>query len=263
MLILIKIILSVSIVLVLVYISEKSPKFGGLLAGLPLSVGIFVYFYAKQEGIPFLIHSIPYSIAGLSSNLIFTMGFYLGGKLFKNKRVLNTLSAFSIGAIVFLVSGYFITLFHFTLLTSLIFFLITMTISILFFIRTTTAINNLSAKNTSIAIAFRAFFATVLILTITSLTNLVGPKWAGVLAASPVMLGSVVIILIFTYRDEIYPKILKHFSYSVSILALYFLLALWLYPTIGIAFGTVIAYIVCFVYLYLLSLFGKTKAAKL
>jgi hypothetical protein len=257
MLIIIKIIISISMILGLVYISEKNPKLGGLFSGLPLSVGIFIYFYAQQEGISFVINSTPYSIAGLSSALIFTVGFYLGSKLLTRNRLLNTLCAFVIGLSVFLFSGYVITLFHFNLISSLAIFLIVMIITILFFLKVPKAVVSMPAKNTYFTIAFRATFATCLILGITGITKLVGPKWAGVFASFPVMLGSVSIILIFTYGNKLFPNVLKHFSYSISILALYFILAYWLYPLIGINLGTLAAYTVCFIYLYCLSNIGK------
>ncbi|APC96362.1 MFS transporter [Francisella frigiditurris] len=258
MLIAIKIILSVLMVLGLIYISEKSPRLGGLCSGLPLSVGVFTYFYARENGLQFLIDSMPYALAGFTSTLIFTMGFYLGGKLFINQRFLNTISALVVGFVVYFISGYGITSLHLNLLSGFIIFLFSMIVSIFFFRhvpdnKRITGKTKLKPTNKIMIISFRVTLVSSLVLLITGVSRSVGHEWAGVFSSFPVMLTSVTTVLIFSYKDQLYPGVLKHFSYGVSILIIYDLLIYWLYPILGINFGTVIAYIICFFYLALLN----------
>jgi hypothetical protein len=118
-------------------------------------------------------------------------------------------------------------------------------------------VRNVGLKNGFAALAFRAVFATVVILSITGLSSVVGEKWGGILASFPTMIGSLLIILVYGSKNGIYPNVLKHFSYGISILALYYLLILWLYPSIGLGFGTLLAYMICVFYLYLLSQAGR------
>jgi len=59
-LIIIKRFISIAMVLGLFFVSEKSPKLGGLLSGLPLSVGIVMFFYAYQEGVAFSVQIFAY-----------------------------------------------------------------------------------------------------------------------------------------------------------------------------------------------------------
>jgi hypothetical protein len=96
-----------------------------------------------------------------------------------------------------------------------------------------------------------------LILGVTTSASMIGPEWAGILASFPAMTGSVIIILWYSYKDALYQNVLKHFSYSISILALYELLVMWLYPSIGITLGTLLAYAICLVYLLMLRTFYK------
>ncbi|WP_245806418.1 MFS transporter [Francisella halioticida] len=258
MLIIIKLILSVLMVLGLIYISEKSPRLGGLCSGLPLSVGIFTYFYAKENGLQFLMSSMPYAIAGFANTLLFTMGFYLGSKLFTNQRYLNTVSAIVIGFIIYLISGYGVTLLHLNLLSGFIVFILSMIVCVLFF---RGVIDNKSIKekvklkpvNKIKIILFRITLVSVLVLLITGISRSVGHEWAGIFSSFPVMLMSVSIVLIFTYKDQLFPGVFKHFSYGSSILVIYDLLIFWLYPIMGINLGTAFAYIICFIYLSFLN----------
>ncbi|MEY8673585.1 MFS transporter [Francisella philomiragia] len=258
LLIVIKIILSALMVLGLIYISEKSPRLGGLFSGLPLSVGLFTYFYARENGLQFLIDSMPYALVGFASMLLFTIGFYFGSKLFSNQRFINTISALGIGFIAYFTSAYIFTKFNITLSLGLIIFIITMILTIIFFkivVKENSAIENIKLEPVNIfkVIAFRIFLVASFVLLITGIANIVGHEWAGIFSSFPVMLTSVIAVLIFRYRNLLFPGVLKHFSYGVSILLIYDLLIYWLYPIIGINWGTVAAYIVCFVYLSLLN----------
>ncbi|WP_150467344.1 MFS transporter [Francisella sp. SYW-9] len=258
MLIIIKLILSVSMVLGLIYISEKSPRLGGLFSGLPLSVGIFTYFNAKQNGIEFLVSSMPYAIAGFANMLLFTIAFYLGGKLFIKSRSLNTASALIIALIVYFISGYLVTLLDLSLLLGFVIFIFSMIASIIFFSQIPKNVN-ITKKSISkpingiIIIIFRIIFVSAVVLLITGVSGYVGHQWAGIFSSFPVMLASVITVLIFSYGDQIYPNVLKHFSYGVSTLVIYDLLIFWLYPIIGINLGTIVAYIICFIYLLFLN----------
>ena len=258
MLIVIKLVLSVAMVLGLIYISEKNSRLGGLFSGLPLSVGIFTYFYAHENGVGFLVNSMPYAVAGFANTLLFTIGFYLGGKICANQRFLNTISALVVALIIYFISGYFVTLLNLNLISSFIIFLLLMIMSIIFFSyipNTMEITNKYESKplNKLMVIIFRIIFVSVLVLLITGISKLVGHKWAGIFSSFPVMLASVSTVLIFSYGQQVYPNVLKHFSYGVSILVIYDLLIFWLYPTIGINLGTVVAYIICFIYLVFLN----------
>ncbi|QWU98567.1 MFS transporter [Francisella salimarina] len=258
LLITIKIILSALMVLGLIYISEKSPRLGGLFSGLPLSVGLFTYFYARENGLQFLIDSMPYAFAGFCCTLLFTIGFYLGGKLFLNNRYFNTLSALFVGFVIYFISGYILTKFSINIFSGFMIFLVAMFITILFFRRVadnkhTKVAVKLKPANKLIVITFRIILVASLVLVITGVSRIVGHEWAGIFSSFPVMLTSVTTVLIFTYKDQLFPGVLKHFSYGVSILLIYDLLIYWLYPIMGINWGTLAAYIVCFIYLSLLN----------
>ncbi|WP_234387218.1 hypothetical protein [Francisella orientalis] len=62
----------------------------------------------------------------------FTIGFYLGGKLFLNNRYFNTLSALIVGFVIYFISGYILTRFSINIFSGFMIFLVAMFITILF-----------------------------------------------------------------------------------------------------------------------------------
>lgn len=261
-LIFIKIFVSIFVVIGIVFISERNPKIGGLLVGLPLGVGIVMFFYALEQGTAFAITGIPYAIAGLTSSLAFSMSFYLGGKLFLQNRTCNIALSIFFGLSGFFMSGFLISLVNINLTKGIGIFLVGMILSLLFFTTVPESKKNKLRKHTFSALAFRTLFVTAVVLAITGAANLFGSQWAGIMASFPTMLCPVLILLAYNYKDEIYPKVLKHFSYSITTLVVYYLLILMLYPKYGIYRGTFFAYLICFIYLYTLHTIGKIIEAK-
>lgn len=258
----IKAFISIFIVIGLVLISEKNPKIGGLLAGLPLGIGILMFFYALEQGTTFAIIGIPYAIAGLTGSLAFSIGFYIGGRLFLQNKMINTATSIFCAMLGFFISGFLISLINITLTMGIGIFLLGMILSLLLF---TTVPENMEIeiqKYSFFTLVFRALFVTVIVLAFTSAAKIVGSKWAGIIASFPTMLCPVLIILAYNYKDAIYPTVLKHFSYSITSLLVYYLLILILYPKYGIYSGTIFAYLICFMFVYALNAMGKYKGTK-
>jgi len=252
-LIIIKILVSVVVVLALIFISEKSPKLGGLLVGLPIGTGIMIFFYGIEQGVDFVTQSIPYGIAGLTGLLSFSVGFYLGGNKFKNSRLLSTLSALTGAFVLFFVMNFLLSFFKINLIVSLIIFVIGILLAILFFKRIPVDKKSIPKKITFSTVTFRILFVTVTVLLITGLAKIIGIKWSGLMASFPVGLCPLLIVLTYTYKDKLYPTVLKTFSYSVTTLVVFYLLVLVLFPPVGVYYGILIAYLICFAYLYIIS----------
>lgn len=119
-LIAIKTIISVLVILGLIFISERNPKLGGLLIVLPIGTGIIVFFYGIEKGVYFVIQGVPYGIAGLVSSLYFAVDFFLGGKLFTQRKIVNIISSILTGLSLFFIVGYCISIFELSLIKSII-----------------------------------------------------------------------------------------------------------------------------------------------
>ncbi|HRX16909.1 MAG TPA: MFS transporter [Spirochaetota bacterium] len=250
----IKIIISVTVILALIYVSERNAKLGGIFAGLPIGTGIMVFFYAIEQGNNFMLASIPYAISGLSSTLAFTAGFYLGGKFFVNRPVIKILSSLICSMICYFLVSYMISLININLLKSLIIFSLSTLIANLFFSHIPAQKKIAVKKLTVCSISFRIIFITMSILVITGLANTIGSKWAGIMASFPSALCPLLLVLAFLYDDQLYPSVIKSFSYSITTISIFYLFILWLVPITGLFIATALTYLICFFYIYLLNL---------
>ncbi|MBT6121384.1 MFS transporter [bacterium] len=254
-LITLKTIISIVAIYGLIFISERNPKLGGLLAGLPLGVGIMIFFYGIEQGIDFVILGIPYGVSGLVSMLAFTIGFYWGGKRFLDRPLLHVASATLFGLIAFFCVSYGISLVEVTLISSLVIFLGGFMFSVLFFKYIPIDTNSIASpkKMTLLTGVFRVVFVVAFVLFFTGIASLIGSKWAGIMASFPITLCPLLIILAYSYKDEVYPVVLKNFSYSIATLVVFYLFVFGLFPIIGVYLGTLISYLICLIYVFFLK----------
>lgn len=244
---------TIAVSLLVIYISEKKPRLGGLILGLPIGTGIVMVFYAIEQGISFVLTSIPYGILGLTCALFFCFGFYVGGKIAPQKPLINTLLAFSSGCLLFLLAGYTLNLFHFNVYGSILLLLLTISLSIKVYSRVPKFSSKSSGNASLSSQIFRILFVTALVLSITGGAGIFGTKWSGIMASFPTGLSSASIVLCYLYGNEKYPIVLKYFSFSITTLLVFYLSLLYALPLLGTALGFVAAYTASAVYLLILN----------
>ena len=248
----IKVFISVTVILTLIFISERNAKLGGILAGLPIGTGIMVFFYAIEQGNSFMLSGIPYAISGLSSTLAFSAGFYIGGEFFIN-RFLKVLSSLTFSLLCYFIVSYLISLVNITLPISLAIFALSALIANLFF-SSIPSQNKTTVKKLSVwSVTFRIAFITLAILVITGAASTIGSKWAGIIASFPSALCPLILVLAILYDDKLYPSVIKSFSYSITTIAVFYLSVLKFVPIAGIFMATAISYAICIMYIYMLN----------
>ena len=75
---------------------------------------------------------MPYALVGFCCTLLFTIGFFLGSKLFLDNRFKNTFGALIVGFIIYFISGYILTKFSIKIFSGFIIFLVAMLATIFF-----------------------------------------------------------------------------------------------------------------------------------
>jgi hypothetical protein len=255
----VKIFLPVIVISLLTLLSERKPKLGGLLSGLPIGAGILIFFYGIEQGIDFVAQGIPYGIAGITSSFTFAIGFYFGGRYFQSQRLLNILSAFTLGFIAFSISSYLISLLILNLYFSIVIVVIGMISTQLFFRNIPIDVKNVANNASWISIILRSIFVAILILTLTAVAGTIGARWSGIFASFPAGLCSMLIILIWLYKDKVYPTVLRNFALGETSLIVFYIVILSITSTVGILLGTFIGYLVVFVYMFILSKIKFTK----
>jgi len=107
----------------------------------------------------------------------------------------------------------------------------------------------LSSKTGSLI--FRASMASLTILMITGLSTLLGPERAGLLAAFPVSFFPLMLILHLTYGADVLATTIKHYPDGLGSLVVYTLAVSFLYPVLGIHWGTLVCLLLAAAYLVL------------
>jgi hypothetical protein len=103
--------------------------------------------------------------------------------------------------------------------------------------------------------AIRGMAAGIIILLITGLAAVFGPKWAGIFSAFPAALYPLLIILHVESGPKMFPWVIREFSFSISTLALFFILCFILLPEFGLNKGFLLVYAICLLYLVVITKF--------
>ena len=263
MLILSKILVTFLTVVLLARVAERmSPRHAGLLAGFPLGTGIALYFFGWQQGAQFAADSAVYALSGLSASAALAWGYAQvivrrGELAFMPLAIIAGLVTFFVcNLLLQQLPGYrwislmvvvaAIVLFR-TLLKPIPEVLVAAASQ-------QTAPDSvwrhwLSSKTGSLI--FRASMASLTILMITGLSALLGPERAGLLAAFPVSFFPLMLILHLTYGADVLATTIKHYPDGLGSLVVYTLAVSFLYPVLGIHWGTLVCLLLAAAYLVL------------
>ena len=263
MLILSKILVTFLTVVLLARVAERmSPRHAGLLAGFPLGTGIALYFFGWQQGAQFAADSAVYALSGLSASAALAWGYAQvivrrGELAFMPLAIIAGLVTFFVcNLLLQQLPGYrwislmvvvaAIVLFR-TLLKPIPEVLVAAASQ-------QTAPDSvwrhwLSSKTGSLI--FRASMASLTILMITGLSALLGPERAGLLAAFPVSFFPLMLILHLTYGADVLATTIKHYPDGLGSLVVYTLAVSFLYPMLGIHWGTLVCLLLAAAYLVL------------
>jgi len=254
-----KVAITIFVVVLLAEVSKRTnPTLGGLLLGLPLGVGLSVYFIAYTEGVPFVIEGIPWSITGLASGILFCFIYLVMGKaLMGVNRFISMLLSSMVGFIFYFASGYLFKTLNLNLLSAIGIFAAVYIMNIL-------AVKNFPIQkaektkggktNPYLTIFIRGLLSGLIIAAITGTASIVGSQWAGIFSAFPSMTYVLILVLHFEEGEKLYPSIIYGFSYSVSTLAVFYILSWYLLPRLGLNLGFAAVYVLCLVYLLLVKI---------
>lgn len=266
MLILAKILVTFLTVILLAKVAERmSPRHAGLLAGFPLGTAIALYFFDKQQGELFAAESALYTLPGLTSALCLAWGYQ---RVIQQKPQLRFLPLAAIGGITcFLLSAALIQYLLQVLPDHRGLNLMIVVIAILLFRRLFRHIPEATIQapaqgiwaNKWLTLGFRATIATLSILLITALADILGPQRAGLFAAFPVSFFPLMLILHISYGATVLSTSIKHYPDGIGALVVYCLAVSSLYPLLGLNWGTLLSLLCSVMYLLL---YGRIRAAR-
>jgi len=263
MLILSKILVTFLTVVLLARVAERmSPRHAGLLAGFPLGTGIALYFFGWQQGAQFAADSAVYALSGLSASAALAWGYAQvivrrGELAFMPLAIIAGLVTFFVcNLLLQQLPGYrWISLMVVVAAIVLFRTLLKPIPEVLAATASQQACSErpwrrwLGSKTGSLI--FRASMASLTILMITGLSTLLGPERAGLLAAFPVSFFPLMLILHLTYGADVLATTIKHYPDGLGSLVVYTLAVSFLYPVLGIHWGTLVCLLLAAAYLVL------------
>lgn len=247
MLLLAKILVTFLTVVLLARVAERlSPRHAGLLAGFPLGTAIALYFFGWEQGPEFAASSAVFTLSGLTSAICFAFGYRQvvqrhGSILWLPLAVLSGFACFFASSLIlqFLPANRWLSL-AVVVTAILLFRRLFKNIEESQINRSAPPANRLAAflSSKTNTLLFRANIATASILLITGLAEFLGPERAGLLAAFPVSFFPLLLILHISYGAAVVSTTIKHYPDGIGALVVYALAVSYLYPLLGLHWGT-------------------------
>lgn len=228
--------LSISLVLGLGAIAVRaSPRIAGLLAGYPLGTALALFFIGLEISPAFATQSAVHTLAGFTATMALVAGYLATGRRPGFKGIVNGMIG---GFIAWLAASSLLAQFEFTRLSGTLVTLCAIVVFSWLFRSIPDVKRPPSAAFSFSALAARASLATVIIFTITSLAHWLPPAWAGTLAAFPVTMLPLLLILHVSHGIAPVATVIKHFPMGLGSLLSYTLCVSYTYSSLGLLWGT-------------------------
>jgi len=230
-----------------------NPKVSGILSGIPTGTAIILFFYGLEQGPNFASQSSVFNLVGMLGLQVFILIYFLSSKSNSKGNIFISSLLATLG---YLITIFLLNQFNFSLLTAIIFPLISIPLFTYLFKK----INNSTIKKIKVnpkVLFLRAIFSSIFILLIIGLAKILGPEWAGLLSAFPTTVFPLILIMHFSYGKEPVHTIIKNIPKGQWAMLVYIPCIFFLYPLLGIYLGTLIAYSLVMLYLLIVFKFSK------
>ncbi|MDR0576039.1 MAG: hypothetical protein LBI87_00495 [Candidatus Accumulibacter sp.] len=231
------------------------PKVAGVLMGLPFGAGISAYFFAYEQGADFAMETVPWSITGLVSTLIFALAYLWAGQRYRAlPRVPGVAVASTVSVAAWGVSTFLLRQVPMNLFGAACLFAFSVAGNLRLLKKFPSQGSKTSDKASSLdAILFRALAAGVTISVITGFAGMMGPSWSGLLGPFPVLMLPLLLVLHFEDGEKVYPGVVHAYARSVTNLFLFYLGLYVLLPRVGLNATFLVLYPLSGLYLWALG----------
>lgn len=244
-----KLLVSIGGVLGLAAIAERlSPRIAGLLSGYPLGTAIALFFIGLEISPDFAADSAVHTLAGFTATLALGGGYLLCGR---REGVSGVLSGTLGGLACWLAASAVLAQIDFDRLGGTLVTLSAIGIFLWLYRQVPDLRTGGRGSLPWAGVLFRALLAAAIVFTITGLAHVLPPAWAGLLAAFPVTMYPFLVILHLTHGPGPVATIIKHYPAGLGSLLCYALCVSLVYPTLGLALGTLVGFAVATAWLWL------------
>ena len=260
----VKITVSVGIVVGLSLIAElASPRIAGIASGYPLGAAISLYFISLENGTAFAADSALFTAAGLSATVSFVWGYLWGIRLAGSTNRIAVISTSVLLGLAFYGSTVWgLSNLPINWISAPMIAIPVLVLSSLLFSKIPDAAIQRKVHLNAGTTFIRAGFAASVILAITAVARMIGPRWAGLFSACPITMLPLLLIVHASYAPEHVKTIVKNVPRGLGSLLVYTLVIAASYPLAGTAWGTFLGYIAATAYLFIASLVGVRNKAR-
>jgi uncharacterized membrane protein (GlpM family) len=255
---LVKAVWSAVVVIGLTLVAERvGMRIAGLLSGAPLTAVLVYYFVGRDLGIPYIVDSVPYSIAAFSATLSFVLSYYWISSRLQRYSALGGLGA---AIMVFLAVAAILASIPFTLAGAT-----ALTVSVIALSAWLVRKIEFITVERPVRLTFRQLLlrggcAALLITMVISLAETAGSRWTGILVGFPATLLPTYLIIHLTYGKASTHAMIRGFPTGMGSIILYILSIPYTFPLWGPMGGTAASLAVSTSYLSLIMIIGRLRS---
>ena len=248
--------LSALIVVIITVVAEKyGTKVGGILGTLPSTIVIAFLFIALNKGVDFAARAVAVVPAELGINLLFLFVFSLYAKR-------SSLLAFVMSLLTWAVCSYVLflaNLSNIVVSVGLYLGILVCTFLVLEYGKHIESQRGVHIHYTPVKILFRGVLAGT-VIAITVLLSNVNAVLSGIFSVFPAILSSTMFIFVRDHSPEFAAGMAKSMMVGISSVCTYAIVIHFLYPLVGIWWGTLGAYLIALlVTIIIFRLRGKIR----
>lgn len=231
----------------LTWLAERvSTRVAGIVAGAPQNAVLVYFFVGRDMGIPFAVQSVPHGIAAFTATIGFVLAYY--GAAARAARFTALWGALA-GLVAFWIVAGALSIVPFTFAPAALVTACAIALAIWLFRRAGSAPIARPVRYTARLLFLRGSAAAVTIVFAVTLAELLGPRWAGLMAGFPATLLPTLLIIHLTYGRSSALAVLRTFPLGVVSVAIYVTSVAVFFPLLGVPAGTAAALGVSILYL--------------
>jgi hypothetical protein len=245
---------SAAVVLGLSAVAERvSLRVAGILAGTPQNLALVYFFVGRDMGIDHVTQSAPHAIASFSATIAFALAYYLGSSRFPRY---SAVAGSLIGLAVFITVAVVLSMIPFSLASAT--GLTLCTIGGAGWLGRDIALKRVDkpVRYTARLLILRGTSAAVLVVSVITLAEILGPRWTGLLTGFPTIFLPALLIIHLTYGAAQTHAIIRNFPVGLGAIIPYILSVTVTFPVWGVYGGTAASLAISLLYLAAVALIG-------
>ncbi len=242
-------------VLALSVVAERvSPRASGLLSGYPLGGAIALFFIGWENGAAFAASSAIHTLGGLTASLVFVYAYY---RLATSDSWLGIAVA-SLGALgAYFLSSFLLSKLSLGWIAGTVLTAAAAVCSIRLFRDVENSFIGRKARLSARLLLVRSVLAGSIVLVVTGAAKVSGPVLAGFLAAFPITLFPLLLVVHGSHGRKPAHTIIKNFPLGLGSLLVYTMTVVLSYERWGLARGTLASFAVSTLYLAAVAWLGR------